>query len=45
MPHFHLNWTHMIGGILASIVIFGALHQLAMQADNRWSRAWVALGF
>lgn len=43
--HFHFNWTHMIFGFLVSVVLFGSLHQLAMQKDNRLSRAWIALGF
>jgi len=44
-PHVHLSWTHLIAGVLATFVVFGTLHLMAMQGDNRLSRAYVSLGF
>lgn len=45
-PHFHFGAATFIAGILVSVIVYGSLHMLAAQHDNRWSRAWVGgLGF
>lgn len=44
-PHVHVSAVHIIVGLLATIAAFGTLHLLAMTYDNRFTRAWIALGF
>lgn len=44
-PHVHISPIHLVASIAATVAIFGTLHLLALTADNRASRAYVALGF
>lgn len=44
-PHVHISATHLVASIAATVAIFGTLHLLALGADNRASRAFIALGF
>jgi len=44
-PHVHISAVHLIAGVAATIAVFGTLHLLALTADNRVSRAFIALGF
>jgi hypothetical protein len=44
-PHVHMSAAHIIVGMLATIAIFGTLHLLSLTYDNRFTRAWIALGF
>lgn len=44
-PHAHITPVHLIASIAATVAVFGTLHLLAISVDNRWSRAFVALGF
>lgn len=44
-PHVHISATHLLAGIAATVAVFGTLHLLALSTDNRWSRAFVGLGF
>jgi len=44
-PHAHISAVHLTAAALTVIAIFGTLHLLALSRDNRWSRAYLALGF
>lgn len=44
-PHVHITPVHMLATMLAIVAIFGTLHLLALSSDNRWGRAFMALGF
>ncbi|HEY6018779.1 MAG TPA: hypothetical protein VIY48_02485 [Candidatus Paceibacterota bacterium] len=44
-PHSHLSATHGIAVLAFVFAVFGTAHLLALSADNRLSRAFVALGF
>ena len=44
-PHVHLTAVHGIAVICAVVIVFGTLHLLSLTKDNRFSRAWVGLGF
>lgn len=44
-PHAHISPVHLIAGIAATVAIFGTLHLLALTNDNRFSRAFISLGF
>jgi hypothetical protein len=44
-PHVHISATHMLASVAACVAVFGTLHLLALTTDNRWSRAYVSLGF
>jgi hypothetical protein len=44
-PHVHISATHLLAGVAASVAIFGTLHLLAIGTDNRFSRAFISLGF
>lgn len=44
-PHVHISPVHMLASVAAVVAIFGTLHLLALTNDNRWSRAYVSLGF
>jgi len=44
-PHVHISATHLLAGVAATVAVFGTLHLLALSTDNRWSRAFVGLGF
>ena len=44
-PHAHISAVPLIAGIAATIAVFGTLHLLAIARDDRWSRAYIALGF
>lgn len=44
-PHVHISPVHLLASLAATVAVFGTLHLLALTADNRASRAFVALGF
>lgn len=44
-PHTHLTAVHGIAVILFVIAVFGTIHLLSLTNDNRFTRAWIALGF
>lgn len=44
-PHVHISPVHMLATMLAIVAVFGTLHLLALSSDNRWGRAFMALGF
>ena len=44
-PHVHLSAVHALAFIALTIALFGTIHLLALSHDNRWSRAYVSLGF
>jgi hypothetical protein len=44
-PHAHISPIHLVAGIAATVAVFGTLHLLALSNDNRFSRAFIALGF
>lgn len=44
-PHVHMSPVHMIAFTAFIVAVFGTLHLLALSADSRWSRAFIALGF
>lgn len=44
-PHVHISATHLLAGVAATVAVFGTLHLIALSTDNRWSRAFVGLGF
>jgi len=45
-PHFHLSGMHALVIFLEMIVLFGAVHLLAVSFPNsKASQAWLALGF
>lgn len=46
MPHFHLSGMQGVILFLYVVAVFGALHLAASSApENRYARAWLALGF
>jgi len=44
-PHNHLTAIHGLAALLLVVVAFGTIHMLVLTHDNRFSRAWVSLGF
>lgn len=44
-PHVHVTPIHLIAAIAAVVAVFGTAHLLALTANNRASRAFIALGF
>jgi hypothetical protein len=44
-PHVHISAVPLIAGLAATVAVFGTLHLLALGIDNRWSRAFMGLGF
>lgn len=44
-PHAHISAVHLAAGVAATVAVFGTLHLFALTADNRWSRAFISLGF
>lgn len=44
-PHVHLTAIHGIAVVCVVVIVFGTLHLLSLSNDNRYSRAWVGLGF
>ena len=44
-PHVHIRAVPLLAGVAATVAVFGTLHLLALSVDNRWSRAFVGLGF
>jgi hypothetical protein len=44
-PHVHISPIHLVASVAACVAVFGTLHLLALTNDNRWSRAYVSLGF
>jgi hypothetical protein len=45
-PHVHISPVHLVASVAACVAVFGTLHLLAISAgDNRWTRAYMALGF
>ena len=45
VPHAHISAVHLLASVAATVAVFGTLHLLALTADNRASRAFIALGF
>jgi len=43
--HSHISPIHGLAVIALVIAVFGTVHLLALTHDNRFSRAWVSLGF
>ncbi len=45
-PHYHINAVSLLVSTAVIVAVFGTLHLLALtQADSRWARAYIALGF
>lgn len=44
-PHVHISPVHLLAFFAACIALFGTAHLLAINYDNRASRAWISLGF
>jgi len=44
-PHVHIGFVSVVTPVLAVVAVFGTAHLLALSNDNRWSRAWISLGF
>lgn len=44
-PHVHISPVHMVAAAAATVAVFGTVHLLCLNADNRFTRAWVSLGF
>lgn len=44
-PHVHISPVHLLASLAATVAVFGTLHLLSLTADNRASRAFIALGF
>lgn len=44
-PHAHISPVHLIAAIAFSVAVFGTVHLLCLGADNRLTRAFIALGF
>ena len=43
--HVHISPVHLLAGVAATVAILGTAHLLALTADNRLTRAFIALGF
>lgn len=44
-PHVHVGFVPLVASTAAIVAVFGTLHLLALSSDNRFSRAFIALGF
>lgn len=44
-PHTHISPVHLLASCAAVVAIFGTAHLLTLTTDNRFTRAWVSLGF
>jgi hypothetical protein len=44
-PHTHLTAIHGIAVVCVVVIVFGTLHLYSLSRDDRFSRAWVGLGF
>lgn len=44
-PHTHFSPMMLLATVASTVAVFGTLHLLALTNDNRWSRAYVSLGF
>jgi len=44
-PHAHISPIHLLAGVAATVAVLGTLHLLALTNDNRFSRAFISLGF
>lgn len=44
-PHTHISATHLLASTAFIVAALGTLHLIAITNDNRWSRAFVSLGF
>lgn len=44
-PHVHLSAVHALAVLLFIIAVFGTVHLYCLSTDNRFTRAWIALGF
>lgn len=44
-PHAHISATHLVASAAFMVAVMGTLHLIAITNDNRWSRAFVSLGF
>jgi hypothetical protein len=43
-PHTHMSATHAVTFVAFTVAVLGTIHLLAVGADNRLSRAFLALG-
>lgn len=43
--HVHISPVHLIASLAATVAVLGTIHLLSLSADNRFTRAVVALGF
>lgn len=43
--HVHISPIHLLAGVAFTLAFYGTLHLLALQSDNRFTRALIALGF
>lgn len=43
-PHTHVSAVHVTAGVLGVIVVLGTVHLVCLTTDNRFTRAWIALG-
>jgi hypothetical protein len=44
-PHVHTGAVHLMASTAAVVAVFGTIHLLALTSENRFARAWIALGF
>lgn len=44
-PHVHISPVHLLATIAFAVAVFGTVHLLCLTKDNRFSRAFIALGF
>jgi hypothetical protein len=44
-PHSHISAVHLVAAFAFTVAALGTAHLIAVSHDNRFSRAFVALGF
>lgn len=45
-PHVHMGAVSILTPVVTVVAVMGTAHLLALSAnDNRFARAWIALGF
>lgn len=43
-PHAHISPVHLVAAVAFTVAVFGTVHLLCLTADNRLTRALLALG-
>lgn len=44
-PHVHISPVHGVATVAFVVAVFGTAHLLCLSNDNRFTRAWVGMGF